>query len=248
VTSALTGVAVVTGASGGIGRATACALATKGMSVCLTGRDVGRLQDAATEIAPRAPQVLVHPADLSTDEGIRGLVERVSAEIRRIDVLVHAAGTIRLGDIELAGWDDLDEQYQVNLRAPFLLTKAFLPMLKQTRGQIVFVNSTAGFSADANNGLYAASKHALRSIAESIRDHVNPYGIRVLSIFPGRTATAMQELVHRFEGRSYAAAELVQASDVAELIVGALTLSRTAEVTEVMVRPMKKPAHGRRCG
>ena len=248
MTSALTGVAVVTGASGGIGRATARALAANGMSVCLTGRDVGRLQDAATEITPHAPQVLVHPADLSTDEGIRGLVERVSAEIRRIDVLVHAAGTIRLGDIELAGWDDLDQQYQVNLRAPFLLTKAFLPMLKQTRGQIVFVNSTAGLSADANNGLYAASKHALRSIAESIRDHVNPYGVRVLSIFPGRTATAMQELVHRFEGRSYAAAELVQASDVAELIVGALTLSRTAEVTDIMVRPMNKPAQGRRRG
>lgn len=248
MTSALTGVAVVTGASGGIGRAIACALATEGMSVCLTGRDVGRLQDAATEIAPRAPRVLVHPADLSTDEGIRGLVERVSAEIPRIDVLVHAAGTIRLGDIEFAGWDDLDQQYQVNLRAPFLLTKAFLPMLKQTRGQIVFVNSTVGLSADADNGLYAASKHALRSIAKSIRDHVNPYGIRVLSIFPGRTATAMQEAVHRFEGRSYVAAELVQASDVAELVVGALALSRSAEVTEVMVRPMKKPADGRRRG
>jgi NADP-dependent 3-hydroxy acid dehydrogenase YdfG len=249
VTSALAGVAVVTGASGGIGRATACALAAQGMSVCLTGRDVGRLQEAATGIGPGAPQVLVHPADLSTDEGIRGLVVRVSADLRRIDVLVHAAGTMRLGDVESVGWDDLDEQYRVNLRAPFLLTKAFLPMLKETHGQVVFVNSTAGLSAGgADNGLYAATKHALRSIAGSIRDHVNPYGIRVVSVFPGRTATAMQEAVHRFEGRSYEAAELVQAGDVAELIIGALTLSRTAEVTDVMVRPMKKPAHGRRGG
>ncbi len=245
MTSALAGVAVVTGASGGIGRATAGALAAQGMSLCLTGRDLGRLQDAATEIGPRAPQVLVHPADLSTDEGIRGLVERVGADIRRIDVLVHAAGTIRLGDIESVGWDDLDEQYRVNLRAPFLLTKAFLPMLKKTRGQVVFVNSTAGLSAGANNGLYAASKHALRSIASSIRDHVNPYGIRVVSVFPGRTATTMQEAVHRFEGRRYEAAELVQADDVAELIVGALAIPRTAEVTDVMVRPMKKPARWR---
>ena len=248
MTFELAGVAVVTGASGGIGRATAGALAAQGMSLCLTGRDIGRLQDAATEIGSRAPKVLVHPADLSTDEGIRGFVARVCAEIRRVDVLVHAAGTIRLGDVESAGWDDLDEQYRVNLRAPFLLTKAFLPMLKKTRGQVVFVNSTAGLSAGADNGLYAASKHALHSIAGSIRDHVNPYGIRVVSVFPGRTATAMQEAVHRFEGRSYEAAELVQASDVAELIVGALTLSRTAEVTDVVVRPMKTPAHGRRCG
>lgn len=248
MTAALVGVAVVTGASGGIGRATACALATHGMSVCLTGRDVGRLQDVATEIGSRAPQILVHPADLSADEGIRGLVVRVGADFRRIDVLVHAAGTMCLGDVESCAWDDLDEQYRVNLRAPFLLTKAFLPMLKETRGQVVFVNSTAGLAASADNGLYAASKHALRSIAGSIRDHVNPYGIRVVSVFPGRTATAMQEAVHRLEGRNYEAAELVQAGDVAELIVGALTLSRTAEVTDVMVRPMKKPAHGRRCG
>ena len=245
MTAALAGVAVVTGASGGIGRATACALAAQGMSVCLTGRDAGRLQDAATEIGPRAPQVLIHPADLSTDEGIRGLVARVGTDLRRIDVLVHAAGTIHLGNIESCGWNDLDEQYRINLRAPFLVTKAFLPMLKETRGQIVFVNSAAGVSAGADNGLYAASKHALRSLAGSIRDHVNPYGIRVVSVFPGRTATAMQEAVHRFEGRRYAAAELVQADDVADLIVGALTLSRTAEVTEVMVRPMKKPSPAR---
>ncbi len=245
VTTALSGVAVVTGASGGIGRATACALAAKGMSVCLTGRDVSRLQNAATAIRPRAPQVLVHPADLSTDEGIRSLVANVGADIRRIDVLVHAAGTMCLGNVESVGWDDLDEQYRMNLRAPFLLTKAFLPMLKETRGQVVFVNSTAGLAAGADNGLYAATKHALRSIAGSIRDHVNPYGIRVVSIFPGRTATTMQEAVHRFEGRRYEAAELVQANDIAELIVGALALPRTAEVTDIMVRPMKMPSPAR---
>jgi NADP-dependent 3-hydroxy acid dehydrogenase YdfG len=184
----------------------------------------------------------VHPFDLATDEGIRGLVASVGAHSRRIDVLVHAAGTIRLGDIESIGWEDLDEQYRTNVRAPFLLTKAFLPMLKETRGQVVFINSTAALSAGTDNSLYAATKHALRSIASSIRDHVNPYGIRVISVFPGRTATTMQEAVHRFEGRRYEATELVQARDVAELIVDALVLPRTAEVTDVVVRPMKKPA------
>ena len=235
------GIAVVTGASGGIGRATARALAARGMSVCVTGRDVGRLQDVAKEIGPLAPQVLVHSADLATDEGIRGLAARVAADARRIDVLVHAAGTIRLGNIESAGWGDFDEQYRANLRAPFLLTKALLPMLKETRGQVVFVNSSAGLVAGADNTLYAACKHALRSVAGSIRDHVNPYGIRVISVFPGRTATAMQETLHQFEGRRYQAAELVQPDDIAELILGALIMSRTAEVTDVMVRPMKKP-------
>ena len=242
---ALAGIAVVTGASGGIGRATAWALAGHGMSLCLSGRDVGRLEDVATEVRARAAQVLVYPADLSTDDGIRGLAARVAADVGEIDILVHAAGTVRLGNVESAAWDDLDEQYRVNLRAPFLLTKALLPILKETHGQVVFVNSTAGLVAGAENGLYAATKHALHSITGSIRNHVNSYGIRVISVFPGRTATSMQQAIHRLEGRSYEAAELVQTGDVAELIVGALALSRTAEVTDIVVRPMKKPGHAR---
>ena len=241
MSAALTGAAVVTGASGGIGGATARALVACGMSVCLTGRDITRLQKVEADIGPSAVKVLVHPCDLATDEGIRGLVARVAAQRWRVDVLGHAAGTIRLGDIESVGWDDLDEQYRMNLRAPFLLTKAFLPMLKESRGQVVFVNSTAALSAGADNGLYAATKHALRSLTNSIRDYVNPYGIRVASVFPGRTATPMQESVHRFEGRRYDEAGLVQASDVAELVVAALALPRTAEVTEIVLRPMKKP-------
>jgi NAD(P)-dependent dehydrogenase (short-subunit alcohol dehydrogenase family) len=184
----------------------------------------------------------VHCADLSTDEGIRELTERVTAGPARLDVLVHAAGNIHLGNVEVAGWDDLDEQYAINLRAPFLLTKTFLPLLKESRGQVVFVNSTAGLTAGVDNGLYAATKHGLRSLAGSIRDQVNQYGIRVLSVFPGRTATPMQEAVHRFEGRRYQPGELLQSSDVAEILVAALALPRSAEVMDVVVRPMNKPS------
>ncbi len=241
----LAGAAVVTGSSSGIGRAVAQALAGRGMSLCLTGRDAGRLQDCAREIEPRAARVLVHLADLSSDQGIRGLVERVGAVLGRMDVLVHAAGVLHLGSVEAAGWDDLDEQYRVNLRAPFLITKAFLPMLRESNGQIVFVNSTAGLAAGVDNGLYAATKHALRSLAGSIRDHVNQYGVRVLSVFPGRTATPMQEAVQQFEGRRCEAADLLQPSDVAHVIVAALSLPRTAEVTEVVMRPSKKQTPGR---
>jgi len=240
MTADLSGFAVITGGSGGIGRATARALAARGMSICLTGRDEGRLQDAAAEIRAHAPQVFTHRADLSTDEGIHGLVAQVGFDIPRIDVLVHAAGTIRPGTIESAGWEDLDEQYRVNLRAPFLLTKAFLPRLRETSGQIVFVNSTSGLVSGVNNSLYAATKHALHSLAGSIRNQVNPDGIRVLSIFPSRTATKMQEAVLRFEGRRFDPTEHVQPEDIAALIVCALTLPRTAEVTDIVVRPMKR--------
>lgn len=245
MTARLTGVAVVTGASSGIGQAVAQALAVHGMSLCLTGRDPTRLQMTARAIEAEAERVLVHGADLSSDPGIRGLVERVRASLARIDVLVHAAGALRLGNVEAAGWDDLDELYRVNVRAPFLLTKAFLPMLRDSRGQVVFVNSTAGLVAGADNGLYAATKQALRALAGSLRDHVNPQGVRVLSIYPGRTATPMQASVHEFEGREYEPGQLLQPADVAELIVASLALPRTGEVTDVMVRPMEGPTSRR---
>ena len=240
MTAPLRGVAMVTGSTSGIGLAVARALAAKGMCLCLTGRDEGRLRKIAGEMAAQAPRVVAHPANLSCDKGIHGLVARATTDYGRVDVLVHAAGIVRLGHVETAAWGDLDEQYRINLRAPYLLTKSLLALLKESCGQVVFVNSSAGLVPGADNGAYAATKHALHSLAASLRDEVNPYGVRVLSVYPGRTATPMQARVHRFEGRRYEAATLLQPSDVADMIVAALALPRTADVTDIMVRPMKK--------
>ncbi len=238
-------IAVVTGASGGIGRAMAAALAAHGLSPCLAGRDLERLRRVAGDLELRGARPSVVPADLGSDHGIRALVAAVES-LGRADVLVHCAGALRLADITAAGWDDLDEMYRVNLRAPYLLTKALLPLLVASQGQIVFINSSAGLRGGADNILYAATKNALRSLADSIRDSVNSLGVRVLSVFPGRTATAMQERVHVFEGKSYDAQLLLQPSDVAAVVVNALMLPRTAEVTDIMVRPMRTPSNERR--
>jgi short-subunit dehydrogenase len=245
VAKTLSGVAVVTGATGGIGKAVARALADLGMGLCLTGRDPARLQNVAREVGARAPRVVTVTADLAADRDLRELGRRVAEDLGRVDVLVHAAGALRLGNLEAAGWEDLDEQYRVNLRAPFLLTKLLLPLLRESAGQIVFVNSTSGLAAGADNALYAATKSGLKSLAGSIRDHLNPLGIRVVSVFPGRTDTPMQQAVLRFEGREDVTDGLLSPSDVAEVIAAALVLPRTAEVTDVMVRPMRKLSSGR---
>ena len=237
MTGGLAGFAVVTGASSGIGRAVACELTSRGMRVLATGRDGARLDELRRERDVESCET-----DLAVDGGVERLAACVAASSEGVDVLVHAAGELRLGTIESDGWDDLDQQYRVNLRAPYLVTKALLPRLKASRGQIVFVNSTAALAAGADNGTYAATKAGLRALAGSIRDQVNPFGVRVLSVYPGRTAGRMQELVHRYERRQYDPRELVQPCDVAELIAGALALPRTAEVTEIMLRPMRKPA------
>jgi NADP-dependent 3-hydroxy acid dehydrogenase YdfG len=116
-----------------------------------------------------------------------------------------------------------------------------LPLLKRSTGQVVFVNSTAGLVARARVGQYAATKHALKALADALREEVNADGVRVLSVFLGRTASSMQQYVHEAEGRRYAPDRLVQPDDVAAMIVHALCLPRTAEVTEMRIRPLASP-------
>jgi NADP-dependent 3-hydroxy acid dehydrogenase YdfG len=136
--------------------------------------------------------------------------------------------------------EDFDRQYRVNVRAPYLLTQLLLPRIISSRGQIVFVNSSAGLHARKGVGQYAATKHALRGIADSLREEVNEHGVRVLSVFLGRTASRMQANVYGREGRPYRPELLLQPDDVASVIVHALELPRTAEVTDIHLRPLLK--------
>jgi NADP-dependent 3-hydroxy acid dehydrogenase YdfG len=120
-----------------------------------------------------------------------------------------------------------------------VLTRLCLPALRASHGQVVFVNSTQGIAAGRGVGAYAASKHALRALADSLRQEVNADGVRVLSVYPGRTATPLQAAVFAAEGRAYAPEALMQPEDVAAMVLAAVTLPRTAEVTEIMMRPMR---------
>ena len=113
-------------------------------------------------------------------------------------------------------------------------------MIKPRKGQIVFINSSAGLRASGNLGQYAATKFALKAIADSLREEVNGEGVRVLSVYPGRTATPMQSAVHKLEGREYHPELLMQSADAAAVVVNALSLPGSAEVTEIFVRPMSK--------
>jgi NADP-dependent 3-hydroxy acid dehydrogenase YdfG len=234
-------VAVVTGASSGIGRAIALALAAQRACVCLVGRDRDRLAAAARDAGVTSPRVLVQQAELGSAEGVDDRARRLHAELPRVDVLVHAAGIHSAGSHADGDVRDLDLQYAVNVRTPFRLTQALLPLLRASRGQVVFVNSSAGHRAGGANGMYAATKHALRALADSLREEVNGDGIRVLSVYPGRVATPIQRELSAREGRSYDPEVLLQPQDVAAIILGAISLPPTAEVTDISLRPMRKP-------
>lgn len=234
--------AVVTGASSGIGRAIALNFARQGAIVYILGRSLPSLQLVADQARAAASdaRMLTCVTDLDDAEAIKATAAFLAREAGAIDILVHSAAMHATGALQIAPVEDLDALYRVNVRAPYLLTQLLLPRLKSARGQIVFINSSQGISATAHVGLYAASKHALRAIADSLRDEVNVDGIRVLSVFLGRTATPTIERLYRSENRKYDPAVLLQPEDVAVAVSNSLCLPRTAELTNLTLRPLAK--------
>jgi len=233
-------VALVTGASSGIGRAIALAYAARGGSVGLAGRNRRALEEVESEVAGLGARAKALVADLSRDESWRTLPEQVRDVFGRLDALIHAAGLYAIGPGEAGDGDDVSLLWQVNARAPLLLSLACREMLRESEGEIVFVNSSVVGSSAPGLAAYAASKRALAAIADSLRATLNEQGIRVLSVYPGRTATPMQRRILQHEGRAYRPEALLQPDDVAAAVVHALQLPRTGEITDIHIRPFRK--------
>jgi NADP-dependent 3-hydroxy acid dehydrogenase YdfG len=230
--------AIVTGASSGIGRALALALAKEGMALRLLGRDPTRLDATASEARARSPTVAWDSIDLTQFDQIQSFVDRVGG--KRPAVLVHSAGLYTSGAHSERRPEEYATLFAANVSGPMYLTQLLLGSLASAQGQIVFINSTQGLTPSPKVGLYAATQHAFKAMADTLRDEVNPLGIRVLTVHPGRTATVRQERIFAQEGRAYTPDRLLQPEDVATMVVAALKLPRTAEVTNLVIRPMLK--------
>ena len=233
-------VVVVTGASQGIGRAIALGLAKKKAVLFLVARNGSALQEVADIARTSSPRVMLQAADLAVDGADTEIAESLGQEFGGLDGLVHCACAFSMGALETASVDELDRLYRINVRMPYGLTQSLLPLLKRRKGQITFVNSSQGMQARACVGQFAASQHALKAIADSLRDEVNVDGIRVLSVYCGRTATPRMEAMYKLEGREYRPELLLQAEDVAEAVINALVMPLTAEVTNITLRPLIK--------
>ncbi|SFB72963.1 Short-chain dehydrogenase [Nocardioides terrae] len=215
---------LVTGAGSGIGRELALRLRDRGDELVLLVRDPARAADF--------PDATVLVADLGDPAAIEAL-----ALPDRLDSVVHAAGVVELGsvsELDAAAWT---AQVAVNLVGPALLTRVALPALRAARGTLVMVNSGAGLRANPGWAAYAASKFGLRALADAVRAEERAHGVRVTSVFPGRSATPMQEKVHRQEGKAYDASDWVRAATVVDTIVSVLDLPPDATVPEVSVTP-----------
>jgi NADP-dependent 3-hydroxy acid dehydrogenase YdfG len=154
----------------------------------------------------------------------------------RVDILVLSSGIYERSREPAV----FARQIAANLVGPYTLLQQLLPLLIEAKGQVVFINSTQGLRAAAEVGQFAATQHAMKAVADSLRDEVNASGVRVMSLFLGRTATERQRAIFAAEGRPYPPQRLIQPSDIAELVLSLLRLPRTAEVTDIIVRPMQK--------
>jgi len=241
-------VALVTGASSGIGEATAVALAEQGARVALVARREDRLKALAERIGDAA---LVIEADVTEDTQARKAVERTVSELGRLDTLVNNAGMMLLGPIENAPIEEWEQMIAINLRGLLYCTHAALPhLLKAADGDprhvadLVNISSVAGRVARLGSGVYNLTKHGVGAFSESLRQEVTQRHVRVSLVEPGAVATELsshnrpeiQELI----GKRFGNVERLEAQDIADAIVYIVTRPRHVAVNEILVRPTEQ--------
>ncbi|MDH6144343.1 MULTISPECIES: SDR family oxidoreductase [Kitasatospora] len=243
--TALSGcVALVTGASSGIGAATALALAREGAAVALVARSTERLEELAATIRGHEGSCAVISADLRDKVKTRDIVEEVAERLGRLDVLVNNAGYVAMGTVEEVGAEDVDRMVDLNLTAVLHLSQAALPhLLRAAAGgprkvaDLVSVSSAAGRVVRRGNGVYSATKHAVCAFSEVLRQEVTRRGVRVGVIEPGLTSTHMATGPGLASARGMAQESWLRAEDIARSIVFMVTQPRHAAINEIMVRP-----------
>ena len=224
-------VALITGASRGIGKAIALELARLGYDLALVGRNAESLEKVAAE----AEGVKAYPivADLSQVQSAEQIVEKTAEALGGIDLLVNCAGIPQKGpftDVTPGQWDEV---FAVNARAPFFLCQAALPYLRKSPKPIVInISSVVGFKGYINQSVYASSKHALAGFTKVFAKEVQPYGIRVHLISPGGVAT---EMVTKMRP-DINPAELIQPEEIAEIVRFLATRKGTGTIDECYIR------------
>jgi 3-oxoacyl-[acyl-carrier protein] reductase len=229
-------VAVVTGAGRGIGKAVALSLAQLGCRVILAARSREQLEEVHREIRDRGGEALVVAADLTRDEDIQHLVES-SRSWGTVDILINNAGWGKRAPVVKGDVEDWDRTFRVNLRAPMILAKMFLPsMLEKGEGAVINIGSVSGKTGEANGAAYAASKFGLIGFTQSLYEEVREHGIKVAVILPGFVDTPLIP-----PNRQLDRSKMIQADDIAQAVHYVLTSPATCCPVEITVRPQKTP-------
>jgi clavulanate-9-aldehyde reductase len=235
-------VVAVTGASSGIGEATALACARAGAAVALAARRSERIEALAERIAQEGGRALAVQTDVGEEEQARTFVQRANSELGRLDVLVNNAGVMLLGPIENASTEEWRRMIHANVFGVLYCTHAALPLMRdQGSGHILNVSSVAGRVARAGSGVYNLTKFGVGAFSESLRQEAVALGVRVTLVEPGAVATelpshnrpeVLEQMAKRFQGVTPLAAE-----DIANAILYAIGQPPNVSVNEVLVRP-----------
>jgi NADP-dependent 3-hydroxy acid dehydrogenase YdfG len=244
-------VALITGASSGIGAATALALAEQGAAVALVARRRERLDDLAGKITSNGGRALVLEADVTSRKEVEQSVAAAVAQFGRLDTVIANAGVMLLGPILDAPVEEWDHMVTLNIQGLLYTANAALPHLlaaaeraPRTLADLVLVSSVAGRVARNGSGVYNATKHAVGAFGEALRQEVTQRHVRVSLIEPGAVATELAshnrpEILDDLQTR-FATMQRLEADDIADLITYIVTRPRHVAINEVLIRPTEQ--------
>ncbi len=236
-------IALITGASSGIGEATAIALAEQGATVAIAARRADRLAALKGKLEADGATVLTLELDVTDEAACTAAVDRTVAELGGLDIVVNNAGVMLLGPIEGADTQDWRRMIDTNVYGLMYLTHAAVPhLLSRGGGDIVQVSSVAGRVARAGSGVYNASKFAVNAFSESLRQELTTRGVRVTMVEPGAVATELQSHITHADTKAgieqwIAGMRPLQADDIARAVVYAVTQPSHVSVNELLIRP-----------
>jgi 3-oxoacyl-[acyl-carrier protein] reductase len=231
-------VAIVTGGGSGIGRGIAIALAAEGAQVVVCGRRLERTESTVSDIQKLGGAAQAIQADVSKEEDVDRLVGDVLKSFGRVDILINNAGIAEGGPLHETGIDTWDRVLDVNLRGPFLMTRAVLPaMRKQRSGHIINISSESGIEYYPGDVAYGVSKHALNVFSELIQRENQEFNIRLNTICPGMVVTEMT-----VDSPGLDLSKCLYPEDIADLAVWLLTRRENIKIgTPILIQTMLNP-------
>jgi NADP-dependent 3-hydroxy acid dehydrogenase YdfG len=238
-------VVVITGASSGLGEATARLLAAEGASVVLGARRMDRLQSLAEELRAKGAKALVVETDVVRLEQVKSLVNEAVEKFGRIDVMINNAGVMPQAPLEQLKVREWDRMIDVNLKGVLYGIAAALPhMQKQKAGHIINVSSVAGHKVGPGFAVYAATKHAVRALSEGLRQEVKPYNIRTTIISPGAVATELPNAISDAGTaeriRTFYEQVAIPADSFARTVAFAMSQPENVDINEIVYRPTRQ--------
>ncbi|MGB7338329.1 MAG: SDR family oxidoreductase [Phototrophicaceae bacterium] len=236
--------AVITGASRGIGRAAAVALAKVGVNVAVTARNADQLAEVVAECEALGVKAVAYPADATNADAVFALRDAFMEDFGKIDILVNNAGVAKYAMLHETSVEDYEWMMDTNVKSTFLFSRAFVPsMVDQKSGSVIFVSSQAGVGGFPNEAVYCATKHAQVGFAHAIDGEVRPHGVKVSIIAPGGVRTTFAIGTGRTEGME-ALDGMSEAGTVADAIVFAAQADPKSRMLMIGMRPMSEPLYG----